>query len=112
MSKGGWGRALAGVILVAIFGLGAAACSSGSSAAAAKGLCGSVPATVPTNEAVAVNVKTVESGEYSGYPALDQAATSMVKALHDHSGAEGTAAMARVGRACERLNIPIGTTSP
>jgi hypothetical protein len=107
--KGGFGRALAGVILVATLGVGTAACSSGPSSAA-KGLCGSVPAAVSTDEAVAVNVKTVESGEHSGYSTLDQAATSMIRALHDHSGTEGSAAMARVARACERLNIPVGTS--
>jgi hypothetical protein len=72
----------------------------------AKDLCGSVPATVPADEAVAVNVKTIESGEHSGYPTLDQAAKSMIKDLHDQ--VDGSAAMARVARACERLGIPVG----
>jgi hypothetical protein len=112
VSKGGSrGRALAGVILAGVFGIGAAACSSGPSAAA-KGLCGSLVAAVPPNSGIAVNIKTIEAGEDSGYPSLNQGATSLVKALHDHSSAAISKANAQIVVACDHAGVPLGTFNP
>jgi len=108
------GGLLAKLIMAGVLGLGAAACSSEPSgpSAAAKGLCGSVIATVPPDSAIAINVKTVEAGEDSGYPSLNRAAIAMVRALHDHSSAEGSAAESAVAKACEKLGITLGTFNP
>jgi hypothetical protein len=112
MSRGGSRRrALAGTILAGIFGIGAAACSSGPSAAA-KGLCGSLVATLPPNAGIAVSIKTVEAGEDSGDPSLDHGATALVKGLHDHSTAAISKANAQIVAACDHAGIPLGTFNP
>jgi hypothetical protein len=109
MSKGGSRRrALAGMILAGVLVIGAAACSSGPSAAA-KGLCGSLVAAVAPDAGIAVNIKTIEAGEDSGYPSLNHGATALDEGLHDHNTAAISKANAQIVAACDHADIPLGT---
>ena len=110
MDNGGlYGRMLAGVALVGALGIGAAACSSGPSAAA-NGLCGSVfGAPPPADEMVAMSMFTIKNGESSGNSTLDHAASAWIKALNRHDTAAAASAEHQVLATCKQLNIPLGT---
>ena len=100
---------LIGVALVGALGIGAAACSSGPSAAA-NGLCGSVFGTPPpADEAVAISTFTIKNGESSGNSTLDQAATAWIRDLNRHDTAAAATAEHQIPTTCKQLDIPLGT---
>ena len=100
---------LIGVALVGALGIGAAACSSGPSAAA-NGLCGSVFGTPPpADEAVAISTFTIKNGESSGNSTLDQAATAWIRDLNRHDTAAAATAEHQILTTCKQLDIPLGT---
>jgi hypothetical protein len=74
-------------------------------------LCSSFVATVPSNESVAVNLKTIEAGKNSGYPSLNQGATALVKAIDEHRDVAISTADAQIVAACEHADIPLGTSN-
>jgi hypothetical protein len=113
VNKGGLRRLNpGGVILVALLGVGLAACSSGPSPAAT-GLCGSVVAAPPPNAAIAVSEQTIKAGENSGYPDLDRDARNWLNALHHHSETASQIAQRQIIADCTSLGIPLGTfTAP
>ena len=110
MGNGGLhGRMLIGVALVGALGLGAAACSSGPSAAA-KGICGSVFGTPPpADEAIAISTFTIKNGETSGNSTLDQATTAWIRDLSRHDTAGAATAEHEILTTCKQLHIPLGT---
>jgi len=103
---------LVGVVLVGTLGTGATACSSSGPSTAATGLCGTVSGPFPGGAAVAVDTQSIRDGEISGNTALDQVATAILKALHEHSFAAIAAANDRLAGECERLGIPTATLNP
>ena len=113
MNKAGRrGRRLTGAILVGVLGIGASACSSGPSAAA-KGLCNSVFSTrPPPNVAVAIKTQTIEDGENSGNPNLDQGARNWIKSLNQHNTVAESIAEKQIVATCSRLGIPLGAFGP
>ncbi len=113
MRHGEWRtELLVGVILVGTLGIGATACSASGPSTAAKGLCGTVSGPFPGGAAVAVDTQSIRDGEISGNTALDQVATAILKALHEHSFAAIAAANNRIATECERLGIPTANLNP
>jgi hypothetical protein len=110
MSGGGLRRVvLVAAVLIGAFGIGAAGCSSGPSAAA-KGLCGSIPGTPPPpNFSVALLTQPIKAGEHSGNQVLEREAGKLLRAMNDHSGSEITAVESQIVATCTSLGIPNGT---
>ena len=103
------GQLLAAALLVGVFGIGAAGCSSGPSAAA-KGLCGSIPGTPPPpNFSVALLTQPIKGGEHSGNPDLDRESRELLKAMNQHSASKITAAETQIVATCTSLGVPLGT---
>ena len=113
VNKGGLRRLNpGGAILVALLGVGLAACSSGPSPAAT-GLCGSVVPSPPPNASIAVSEQTIKAGEHSGYPDLDRDARVWLNALGQHSETASQTAQNQIITDCTSLKIPLGTfTAP